>query len=108
MTEDELRYLKAELITAIKEETHEAIKHTGHTWIEEAVRKIVPVAIESCMIRLGMEPSEPLLMQRDFSWVRKMREESESKRKVLMTAMINWVTPLSLSGLLAWLISSNK
>jgi len=96
---------KKESLEAIRHETHEAIKTTGHTWIEEAVRKIVPVAVESTMERLGMRPKEPFEMQQDFIWLRKMREEAENKRKTVITATINYLTPAGIAALIAWVVA---
>ncbi len=113
---DDLKSLKSDLvyviekqqkksIEAIKHETHEAIKETGHTWIEAAVRKITPVAVESTLIRLGMDPKQPLDLQKDFAWLRKMREETENKRKTVITATINYLTPAGIAALIAWFVA---
>ncbi len=97
-----------ESIEAIKTETHDAIKTTGHTWIEAAVRKITPVAVESTLLRLGMDPKQPIELQKDFAWLRNMREQAENSKKVVIKSAFSYLTTAGIAAIIAWFMTQYK
>lgn len=95
--------LKRELIDAIKTETHNAIKHTGHSWVKDAVKEIVPVAVEETLTRLGIDCKHPFECQADMLYLRSARRASEDRSKVFVHTIIRWVTPLGMAGVVSYL-----
>lgn len=90
MAEHELEKFQNRVIEAIKNETHDAIKHTGKTWVKEAVEETVPVAVEATFVKLGIDCKNPFEAQRDFAYLRTAREESEDRRKIIVGAITRW------------------
>ena len=107
ISDADMRDLRKELVDAIKTETNEAIKHTGHSWIEEAVRKIVPIAVEATLVRLGMQCDSPFDMQRDFAFLRQSRLDSEDRRKVFWKTVVSWGTTIVIAAVVAY-AAANK
>jgi hypothetical protein len=106
MTTEQTTDLERRLIRAIREETNEAIKHTGHTWIRQAVEEIVPPTVEATLERLGIDYRNPLESQQDFAHLRKSRIESEDRRKVFIASLIRWGAPLGVAGFISWIVNN--
>jgi hypothetical protein len=101
--ERQMSDLKRELIEAIKTETHEAIKHTGHSWIKEAVAEIVPVTIEATLERLGIDCKNPFECQKDMAYLRTSRQISEDRHKIFVQTAVRWLTVAGLAGLAGYI-----
>jgi len=97
MDNAELARFEKEIIEAIKKQTEESIKHTGHAWIEDAVSKIVPQAIQETLVRLGMDYTNPLEMQKDLGYLRQSRLDSADTFKAVKRMVIGWITPIIIS-----------
>lgn len=108
MNDTELQAFKREVISTIKNETHDAIKETGQTWVIETVTKTVPVAIEATFIKLGLDCTRPLDAQKDFAFLRQTRSESEDRKKIVVQTLTKYLTTFCISactaGLAVWAI----
>jgi len=101
--ERQMSDLKRELIDAIKTETHEAIKHTGHSWIKEAVAEIVPVTIEATLERLGIDCKNPFECQADMLYLRSARRASEDRQKVFMQTVVRFLATAGMGGVASYI-----
>lgn len=108
MNDADLSRFKKECISAIKEETHIAIKHTGHSWIKDAVREIVPLVMHDTLTKLGIQPEPPFESQKDFAYLRQSRIDSEDTkkniRKSVQTYLVNGGISLIVAGAASWVM----
>lgn len=102
MTNAELELFKDQILNAITEQTHESIKETGHTWIKDAVREIVPVVFEDTLLRLGINSKEPIELQKDLAHLRQSRLDSYDTFKMIKRMVIGWITPIIISCFLLY------
>ena len=107
MSDAEMIRFKEEVIKTIQSETHEAIKHTGNAWIKDAVREIVPIAIKETFMMFGIDPKDPIAVQKDMSYLRELRADSEDRKKAVWNTVIRFTTSGFLSAFVAYLVSKN-
>ena len=108
MDRNELDNFKSEVLSAIRNETHEAMQNTGKLWVKEAVFEIVPPAIEATFIKFGIDPSKPLQVQCDLAYLRQMRTRGDENLKIIRKSLLEKCVASMLliasGGIGAWLI----
>lgn len=62
-------------------------QHT-HEILDEVAKKAARAAIEEFLLTLGVDVSDPLKMQKDFEFLRSVREMGEAARRKTVTTAV--------------------
>jgi len=68
---------------------------------EAEIRKIVAETVAETLLKLGIDSSDPILMQKDFQQVRAWREATETVKRQGLIAAVGFIT-VGILGLI-WL-----
>lgn len=91
-----------ELAKNIVSEMKPLIEVQKKEWITEVCSEVVPQVLNETFIKLGIDPKEPINMQKDFSHLRSARVRSEDVKKRITTEILRvcFVTAIAYVGML--------